>query len=114
MVNAMTEQEEQYLQDYDAMTEKQLQDDGKQINLAGHNAAALYRIMEKENMEHVGELHLDIGAMRSVKERFPEDDQIQQMAEYFIRVDLNLIENLTEEVLYDRTTAEEFERIRRG
>jgi len=78
------------------------------------NISGLYRIMEKENMEHIGELHLDIGAMRAVLERFPDDDPIQQMAEYFIRADTNLIENLTEEVLYDRTTAEEFERIQRG
>ena len=114
MVAGITKYEEQQVLDYDAMTERQLREDGKQINLAGHNAAALYLIMEKENMEHIGELHLDIGAMRTVLERFPNDDHIRQHAEYFIRLYLNLIENLTEEIEYDRTTAEEFERIQRG
>ena len=78
------------------------------------NIFALYRVMERENVEHIGDLHLDVGAMRAVIEKFPDDDQIQQMAEYFIRADMNFIENLTEEIEYDRTTAEEFERIRRG
>lgn len=73
-----------------------------------------YRIMEKENVEHIGELHLDIGTMRAVLERFPDNDEIQQMAAYFIRADMNLIENLTEEIQYEREHAEEFEGIRRG
>jgi hypothetical protein len=67
--------------------------------------------MEAQDMEHIGELHLDIGTMRAVLERFPSDDPIQQMAEYFIRVDMNMIENLTEEIQYERKQAEEFERV---
>lgn len=114
MVTGMTKHEERRVLDYSVMTERQIQEDRKRIDQVGHNVAGLYRIMEKENTKHIGELHLDIGVMRAVLERFPDDDHIRQMAEYFIRVDMNLIENLTEEIEYGRTTAEEFERIRRG
>lgn len=111
MVTGMTKHEEQRVLDYDAMTEGQIQENGKQVDLAGPNISGLYRILEAENMEHIGELHLDIGTMRAVLERFHEDDQIRQYAEYFIRVDLNVIENLTEEIGYDRRTAADLERI---
>lgn len=111
MVNALTAKEEQHLQDYDAITEKQLRDEAKQRDFFGPNVSDLYRIMEAQDMEHIGELHLDIGTMRAVLERFPDDDPIQQMAEYFIRVDMNIIENLTEEIQHERKQAEEFERV---
>lgn len=111
MVNAMTPQEEQYLKEYDAMTEKQIRDDAKPRDLSGPNLSNLYRVMEAQDMEHIGELHLDIGTMRAVLERFPSDDPIQQMADYCIRVDVNMIENITEEIHYERKQVEEFERV---
>jgi len=111
MVNAMTPQEEKHLQEYNAMTEKQLQDDAKVRRPSGPDIAALYRCMEAQDVEHIGELHLDIGVMRSIIERFPDNDQIRQMAKYFIRHDLNLIDNLIEEIEYEREQTEEFERI---
>jgi hypothetical protein len=73
--------------------------------------AELYEDFEAVNLDYIKELHLDIGVMKSVLERFSDDDTIQQMAQYFIRVDLNLIGNLKHEVLYDREQAEKFRRI---
>jgi hypothetical protein len=111
MVNAMTPQEEKHLQEYNAMTEKQLQDDAKVRRPSGPDIAGLYWCMEAQDVEYVGELHLDIGVMRSLIERFPDDDQIQQGAQCFIRTAINKIDNLIEDIKYERERAEEFTRI---
>lgn len=113
MVNAgLSPREEQYVRDYDAMTEKQIQDE-KPVVRKGASLSDLYRAFEAADLDGIKELHLDIGVMRSVLEGMPSDEPTHQWLQYFIRVELNMIDNLIEEIQYERQQAEEFERVRR-
>ncbi|PIP06362.1 MAG: hypothetical protein COX51_08970 [Syntrophobacteraceae bacterium CG23_combo_of_CG06-09_8_20_14_all_50_8] len=74
----------------------------------------LYREFEKDNLDTINYLHIESGVMRGLIERFPGDDTIRQWCEYFIRLNGAEIENLMEDVLYDRRTAREIEELQRG
>jgi len=73
----------------------------------------LYQTFEQENIEHINDLHREIGLMKSLIERFPDDKEIKQFSEYFIRIGLVEMEKLAKEVLYDRETTKEFSRVQR-
>ncbi len=77
----------------------------------GLNLVEIYREFEKEDLGTIKHLHTECGVMRILIERFPANDIIKQWAEYFIRVNSHLIENLVREVEYDRQTAREFEKL---
>ena len=69
---------------------------------------SLYQIFAQENLEYINDLYREIDLMESLKKRFLNDEEIKQYAEYFIRVNLVEIENLKDEILYDRKTIKEF------
>ena len=69
---------------------------------------SLYQIFAQENLEYINDLYREIDLMESLKKRFLSDEEIKQYAEYFIRVNLAEIENLKDEILYDRKTIKEF------
>jgi len=69
---------------------------------------SLYQIFAQENLEYINDLYREIDLMESLKKRFLSDEEIKQYAEYFIRVNLVEIENLKDEILYDRKTIKEF------
>jgi len=71
---------------------------------------SLYQIFAQENLEYINDLYREIDLMESLKKRFLNDEEIKQYAEYFIRVILVEIENLKDEILYDRKTIKEFSR----
>jgi len=71
---------------------------------------SLYQIFAQENLEYINDLYREIDLMESLKKRFLSDEEIKQYAEYFIRVNLVEIENLKDEILYDRKTIKEFSR----
>ena len=71
--------------------------------------AELYREFEKDNLDTINYLHIECGVMRSLIERFPGDNIMRQWAEYFIRLNGVEIENLVEEIRYDRRTTRELE-----
>ena len=71
---------------------------------------SLYQIFAQENLEYINDLYREIDLMESLKKRFLSDEEIKQYAEYFIRVNLAEIENLKDEILYDRKTIKEFSR----
>lgn len=73
------------------------------------NLAELYREFEKDNLDTINYLHIECGVMRGLIERFPGDDIIRQLAEYFIRLNGYGIENLIGDIEYDRRTAREVE-----
>jgi hypothetical protein len=97
MVNAMTPREEQYVRDYDAMTEKQIQDERPVVRKCA-SLSDLYRVFEAVDLDGIKELHLDIGVMREILERLQEWEPTYQWLQYFIRVELNMIDNLTEDI----------------
>ena len=107
MVSALTPKERLRVEAYEAMTARQLAEDAKTLDLSAPNVADIYRMMEAQDLAEIRELHQDIGVMRSLKERWPGDDWIRQMADYLIRVDSYIIENLTEEIRDERNRAEE-------
>jgi hypothetical protein len=110
MTAGLSPDEMRLVEEYDAATEKYIEDE-KPIDRKGIQPAELYRLFESMDLDYIKELHLDIGVMKAVLERFSDDDAIQQMAHYFIRLNFNLIDNLKHEVLYDREQAEKFGRI---
>ena len=69
---------------------------------------SLYQIFAQENLKYIKDLYREIDLMESLKKRFLSDEEIKQYAEYFIRVNLAEIENLKDEILYDRKTIKEF------
>jgi len=69
---------------------------------------SLYQIFAQENLKYINDLYREIDLMESLKKRFLSDEEIKQYAEYFIRVNLVEIENLKDEILYDRKTIKEF------
>jgi len=71
---------------------------------------SLYQIFAQENLEYINDLYREIDLMESLKKRFLSDEEIKQYVEYFIRVNLVEIENLKDEILYDRKTIKEFSR----
>ena len=71
---------------------------------------SLYQIFAQENLKYINDLYREIDLMESLKKRFLSDEEIKQYAEYFIRVNLVEIENLKDEILYDRKTIKEFSR----
>ena len=71
---------------------------------------SLYQIFAQENLKYIKDLYREIDLMESLKKRFLSDEEIKQYAEYFIRVNLVEIENLKDEILYDRKTIKEFSR----
>jgi hypothetical protein len=71
----------------------------------------LYWEFEKETIGYISETHREIGTLRAVKERFPNNNTIQQWCDYFIRCALCEIEELTDEVIHDREKARELERV---
>jgi len=75
------------------------------------NIAAIYREVEQDNLDTINSLHIECGVMRTLIERFPGDNTIKQWSEYFIRLNGAEIENLMEDVEYDRKTAAELERL---
>ena len=111
MVAALTPKERMRAEAYEAMTARQLAEDAKQIDLSAPSISELYRTMETEDLAAIRELHQDIGVLRAVKERWPEDDWIRQMTDYLIRTDLYQIENLMEDIRHGRNRSEELERI---
>lgn len=111
MVAALTLKEQIRAEAYEAMTARQLAEDSKHIDLSPPSISELYRTMETEDLAAIRELHRDIGALRAVKERWPEDDWIRQMTDYLIRTDLYQIENLMEDIRHGRNRSEELERI---
>ena len=79
----------------------------------GFTLADLYRTFEQENLGYINDLHIEFGVMRTLMERFPDDDTIKQWAEYFIRLNGYEIESLMGEIEYDRQTAREIEGVQR-
>jgi hypothetical protein len=75
--------------------------------------AELYQEFEKRNLEYIAECHRTIGVMIRLRERFPDNDRIQQWARYFIGVEQAEIENLMEDIKNGRETAREFGKLRR-
>ena len=69
---------------------------------------SLYQIFAQENLKYINDFYREIDLMESLKKRFLSDEEIKQYAEYFIRVNLVEIENLKDEILYDRKTIKEF------
>lgn len=51
-----------------------------------------------DKLDEIGEYYSDCGAMRKVKETFPDDDTINQWADYFISLDMAMIEILGKEL----------------
>lgn len=103
---------------YDEMSEQQRIRDEK--SLAGAMtqgtprikwAVELYKLFEKENIGFISEAHRGIGTLRAVKERFADNDHILQWCDYFIRCALCEIDELMDEVNYDRETARELARL---
>jgi hypothetical protein len=78
------------------------------------NLSAMYEIFEKDYLEAISFRHIDNGVLRSLIERWPEDDVMKQWCEHFIRLNGAEIENLMEEVLYARNRAREFKALQRG
>ena len=111
MVSVLTPKERLRVEAYEALTARQLAEDAKQIDLSAPNVADIYRMMEAQDLAEIRELHQDIGVLRAVKERWPEDDWIRQMTDYLIRTDLYQIENLMEDIRHGRNRSEELERI---
>lgn len=64
-------------------------------------------------MDCISELHQEIGLFKAVRETFPGNDSIEQWTDYFIRLNQVIIENFMEDVIHDRKTASELERIQR-
>jgi len=114
MVSALTPKERMRAEAYEAMTARQLAEDAKQIDLSAPSISELYRTMETEDLAAIRELHQDIGVLRAVKERWPADDWIRQMTDVAIRTDIFIIENLNEDIHYERQQAEELDRLQRG
>ena len=114
MVSALTPKERLRVEAYEAMTARQLAEDAKTLDLSAPNVADIYRMMEAQDLAEIRELHQDIGVLRAVKERWPADDWIRQMTDVAIRTDIFIIENLNEDIHYERNRAEELERLRRG
>jgi len=83
----------------------------KQATSSMRWAVELYELLEQENIGYISEAHREIGTLRAVKERFADNDHIQQWCDYFIRCALCEIEELTEEVKYARETARELGRL---
>lgn len=114
MVSTLTPKERLRVEAYEAMTARQLTEDAQTLDLSPPSVADLYRVMEAQDMAEIQELHRDIGVMRAVKERWPADDWIRQMTDVLIRTDIFIIENLTEDIHYERQQAEELDRLQRG
>ncbi len=114
MVSALTPKERLRVEAYEAMTAQQLAEDARQLDLSPPSVADIYRVMKAQDLAEIQELHRDIGVMRSLKERWPADDWIRQMADVLIRTDIFIIENLTEDIHYERQQAEELDRLQRG
>jgi hypothetical protein len=47
-----------------------------------------------EKLDEISEYYSDCGVMRKVKETFPDDDTLNQWADYFISLDMAMIEIL--------------------
>ena len=114
MVSALTPKERLRVEAYEAMTARQLAEYAKTLDLSPASVAELYRAMEAQDIAEIQELHRDIGVLRAVKERWPADDRIRQMTDVLIRTDIFIIENLTEDIHYERQQAEELDRLQRG
>ena len=114
MVSALTPKERLRAEAYEAMTARQLAEDAQQLDLSPPSVADIYRVMETQDLVEIQELHRDIGVLRAVKERWPADDWIRQMTDVLIRTDIFIIENLTEDIHYERQQAEELDRLQRG
>mgnify|MGYP003594471397 CR=1 FL=1 len=114
MVSGMTPKEQLRYEAYEALTARQLAEDAQQLDLSPPSVADIYRVMEAQDLAEIQELHRDIGVMRAVKERWPADDWIRQMTDVLIRTDIFIIENLTEDIHYERQQAEELDRLQRG
>jgi hypothetical protein len=52
-------------------------------------------------MDEIREYYSDIAVMRKGKDIFPDADELNQYCDYFIRLDMTMIENLTRE-LYEK------------
>jgi len=93
------------------MEERRLADAEKQATPSTKWAVELYELLEEENIGFISEVHHEIGTFRAVKERFPHDNTLRQWCDYHIRCAMCEIEELTEEVQYDRKTARELARL---
>jgi len=105
---------------YDELTASEISaNDQRQAEMekrarGGNNRVAdLYQLFEAENMNCIAELHQEIGVMKAIQETFPGNISIEQWTDYFIRLNQIIIQNFMEDVVRDRKTASEFERIRR-
>ena len=114
MVAALTRTEQKRVEAYDVLSAQQIEAANRQPDLSAPSVADLYRVMEAQDLAAIRELHQDIGVLRAVKERWPADDWIRQMTDVAIRTDVFIIENLNEDIHYERNRAEELERLRRG
>jgi len=105
---------------YDEMTASEIRaDEQRQVEMekrakGGNNRIAdLYQLFEAENMDCISDLHQEIGVMKAIQETFPGNVSIEQWTDYFIRLNQVIIQNFMEDVIRDRKTASEFERIQR-
>lgn len=85
----------------------------KRVRGGNNRVADLYQLFEAENMDCINELHQEIGLMKAIQETFPGNVSIEQWTDYFIRLNQVIIENFMEDVIHDRKTASELERIQR-
>jgi hypothetical protein len=66
-----------------------------------------YQEFEKENLDTMASLASDIGCMQKLRERFRDNQQIRELAEYFIRINQADMEFISEEISHDRRTLKE-------
>jgi hypothetical protein len=73
----------------------------------------LYQEFERRNREYIADSHQTIGFLIKLRERFSNNDRIQQHVRYFIDVELAEIGELMEDIEHDREKIREFKRLRR-
>ena len=82
---------------YDRRQEEELRQEA--ATLHHHDGGdELHRVIEKDRFEHLAFLHEEIAELGRVRERFPGNSFIQQMAEHQIRVRQTEIETIVEEI----------------
>ncbi|MDO9527764.1 MAG: hypothetical protein Q7J27_01245 [Syntrophales bacterium] len=76
-------------------------------------ALEMYEVMDAENLDHLRDVHQELGMLRSLKETF-QDNKIGQYCDYFIRICGAEIESVVEEIQYGREAIKGFKGILRG
>ncbi len=94
--------------DYDERCRQKLNEQNKR---PPNPWAELYRILEKSDLEYLLSLQEDIGFLLSMRERYPGNQEMQDLIREIISDEKEIIRKLKADIEYARKEADRFEKL---